>query len=311
MANLYMLVSDMSKYIYKILIFIAIVVILDYSYGLLANSMIRHTVAGEDAMRYRICQESEYDIVILGSSRATRHYDDKMLSDSLHLSVINAGLEGNGIIMMYGLFHLISNRYKPSLIIYDIEPCFDILQYEEDDSNKRYLSGLKYLYDEDGITDIFKSVDRIENIKMKSNFYRYNSSFFSILSCYFSESTQQYGFEPHRGVFDPGKCPLKERKEREIDSLKLHYVEKMIDESKSKGINLCIVASPKFGADQNEILPIVDLCKEKKVQMWNFYTDSLFMNHPEYFNEPMHLNIQGAEIFSKKIELEINLLLEK
>lgn len=34
---------------------------------------------------------------------------------------------------------------------------------------------------------------------------------------------------------------------------------------------------------------------------FDYYADSYFMAHPEYFKEPMHLNGDGAELFTKVV----------
>ena len=75
----------------------------------------------------------------MGSSRCVCHYDDKLLSDSLGINAVNVGNKGNGIILMYGRYHVIPKNHKPKILIYDVEPAFDIIEYEEDDNNRPIL----------------------------------------------------------------------------------------------------------------------------------------------------------------------------
>lgn len=112
--------------------------------------------------------------------RANHHYDPQVIEDSLGLSCYNAGYDGNGIILMYGLYKLITNRYVPKLIIYDVEPLFDFYEYENDNNYTRYLTSLKPYYNQPGIAQIFKDVSREEYYKLYSGLCRYNSNAISL-----------------------------------------------------------------------------------------------------------------------------------
>ena len=69
------------------------------------------------------------------------------------------------------------------------------------------------------------------------------------------------------------------------------------------GLQLYIVASPKYGAMSTSDFDIVKRCCEKYGAIFvdDFYADSMYMNSPELFKEPMHLNTNGAEHFTRTI----------
>lgn len=181
----------------------------------------------------------------MGSSRCVCHYDDQLLSDSLGIDAINMGNKGNGVILMYGRYHLIPMEKKPKILLYDIEPAFDIIEYEEDDNNRRYLSGLKSFYGEPGVKDIFRDVDCTEPVKMNSQLYRYNSKTLVMIGDYIKKGKVNYSFfQPTRRKYVAGK--VVEKPHRENDTLKLKYFEKLIQETKTDGVQLVVVASPKY-----------------------------------------------------------------
>lgn len=69
-------------------------------------------------------------------------------------------------------------RYHPKLIIYDVEPAFDINVYRPDHGNRRYLNMLKPYYKHYGVAGIFKDISLEEWLKVHSGMIRYNSKLF-------------------------------------------------------------------------------------------------------------------------------------
>jgi len=91
-----------------------------------------------------------------------------------------------------------------------------------------------------------------------------------------------------------------------IDVFKLDYVEKLLVLAKSKNVPIVVVASPKYGKKSSrELEPVIDICKKNNIDFWDYYADSKFMQHKDWFVEPMHLNSKGAIFFSKRIVTKI------
>lgn len=298
----------MKKYIFKIFLFFAIVVGVDQVYGFICSYMIEHTQSGDTALTFNIFKKNKYDIMILGSSRCVCHYDDKMMSDTLGVKVINAGTKGNGIIMMYGLYNIIPQENKPKLLVYDVEPAFDVLAYENDDHDKRYLSGLKFFYKEPIIKQIFESIDSKERLKMYSHLYQYNSYFFPLAKDYLlSNNVKTSCYEPsYKKYTKPKNGP---EPHRDDDGQKLYYFEQLIKDTKRDGVHMVVVASPKYNEGSCiELQPIEDLCKRYNVPFLNYYLD---MQDTKWFCNRMHLNYDGSQeytkVFSNRLQKEIKI----
>ena len=87
-----------------------------------------------------------------------------------------------------------------------------------------------------------------------------------------------------------------------IDPFKLNYIERFLLLSKSKDVPVIVMASPKYGmVNSFDIKPVIEICKKHNVPFIDFYSDSVFMQHKEWFREPMHLNKKGARVFSERI----------
>lgn len=295
----------MKKFLYKAALFLILLVIMDFCYGKVMTYMVTHAKGGTTKAIYDVVKKDRYDILIMGSSRAKHHYIPSIISDSLNMSCYNLGQDGNGIILMDGLYKVLSQRYHPKIIIYDVEQAFDIHKYKNDNNCTRYLSALRPYFFEKGIDSIFKSVSLKEYIKQYSALMRYNSTlFYNVKNCFLSDLERNNGYRGLIGKYNGEQNSKKQSSPNsEIDSLKISFLQDFIKTCTRDSIKLYIVASPKYGATSTSDFDIVrNLCKKHNVFFIDdFYADSTYMNTPEWFKEPMHLNAAGAEIFSKQI----------
>lgn len=49
-----------------------------------------------------------------------------------------------------------------------------------------------------------------------------------------------------------------------------------------------------------------EIAEKRGVRFLDYYAEPTFMAHKEWFKEPMHLNSEGARVFSKMIVQEIS-----
>lgn len=269
-------------------------------------SYLMDNVKGGDSWRNNyICKKTNEEVLIFGSSRAFHHYNPQIISDSLKLSCYNCGQDGNGIILNYGRLLLIKKRYQPKVIIYDISTTFD---YSVNDNHK-YLGKLKPYFYEQGIKDIFTSIDKTEKWKMQCSMYKYNSNFSQIISDYFLPFQQvgDNGFRPMKGSFDPMK--IKSNKDSDnnelmYDTLKIDYIHKFI--SLCKNSTLILTYSPMwYNYDRTKLNFIKDICKENNIPFLDYSNNPKYVHNDSLFKDGSHLNEKGANEFTKDIIIEI------
>ena len=294
----------MKLFCFKILILFIILFLLDSAVGRGLSYMVDRPKGGYVSHHKHINDEMTDDIIVFGSSRAIYHYNPKILSDSLNMTCYNCGQDGNGIILNYGEWLMIKKRYSPKMIIMDIMPEYDILVGED---NHKYLGWLRLYYDRDGISEIFDDVDHVEKYKMMSGMYRYNTKFMEIITDYISplKSISSDGFRPVQQEFDSTKVKKKMFKESfEIDQLKLNYLDKFIDTVSPSCLYL--VASPIwYGMDPLKLRPVKDLCDKKGVVFMDFTNSKKYVHNNDYFRDGNHMNLNGANEFTKDLSLEI------
>lgn len=293
----------MKKYIAKILLFFIIVALIDVAFGMGCDYLYKNSKGGDTYKINYAISEGTADVLIMGSSRASHHYNPQILSDSLNMSVYNLGIDGSGVILADGFYRLIAERYKPKYIIYELTPSFDIYQYSGDVNNTRYLSQLKPYYKEECLSGIFEDVNPGEKLKLRSGLYRYNTTFLNLIRFYLrGEESNLRGFAPLVGTM--GNY-LKEGKQSVsvIDPLKMKYLSQFISDCHNEGTELFFVISPKYGATtSNSYNPAKELCIKKGYDVLDLYCE---MQQKKFFNDSYHLNMTGANAFTSLIAHQI------
>lgn len=293
----------MRKYLIKILVFFAIIVVFDSLFGIACHYLNSHSKGGGTKSRYYVSKESTEGILVFGSSRAKHHYVPDILKDRLGMPCYNTGEDGNGIIMCYGFLKMITARYNPKLIIYDVTG-FDIYK----DDNVKYLDLMKPYYDEPGIDSIFWKVNPKSRLMMKSNLYRYNTTCLSLLGNYI-RPMQNYpkGYSALSEIMDY-EPDLPEMEVREVDSLKVSYFEEYIKLVKRKKIELVCCVSPYYKGFMAESFfnPIKQLCERYDVPFLFFGSEPNISIERTLFKDRTHLNDNGARYYTNIIASTID-----
>jgi len=294
-------VFDMKKFLINIAIFFAIVAVVDFSLGKVFHYLQWNVTGGRTGNEYYACKQSNEDILIMGSSRAAHHYDPQMISDSLGMSCFNAGEEGNGIIMQYGRWKMISERYAPKLIIYDIFSLYDA----EINDNMAYVDRLKPYCDDREVKRYVSSVFPLEKFKLFSQMYCYNYKFFEILSDCRITRQKGNGYTPLNGRILKAveERPIIKREELESDEVKVAYLMKLIHEAAEKGTKIVFVISPSWHGGhykKSAYTDINNLAEKYSIPLYSFI-DSPICDNPDYFKDSSHLNSKGASIFTSQL----------
>ena len=305
----------MKKFIIQVVIFFALVFVIDRVVGFTFSYMTKHSKGEQSGRHYYIADKTHEDILIFGSSRAVHHYNPQILSDSLGMSCYNCGLDGYGIILYYGWWQMIKERYRPKVIIYDVTKNFDLVVGED---NHKYLGCLKEFYDRPNIANIFDDVDKNEKYKMMCQMYRYNSRFHRITADYFGPSKRKKtnGFRPMKGELDTMRVKKKDddvkskKKKPDFDQFKIDYFNKLIDET--NGVKLIFVVSPIWYGLDNEVLsPIRDICQKRNIPFLDYSNDPKYVGCDKFFKDGAHLNARGADEFSRDLLHKLRPLIMK
>lgn len=295
----------MKKFILKIILFLSFAIIIDLLFGILCENLINSSKGGDTAKYRYISKECNDKILIMGSSRCSRHYIPSIFMDSLNLSCYNCGIEGNGIITMYGLLNVILEYNTPEIIVYDIYSGFDL----QKDDNIKHLGKLKRFYYNKEIKAVFEKVDKKETCKMLSSMYQYNSTLLQLISDNITPKAENNnGYKALIGSMDY-EPKHNDVKTIEYDSLKLDFIEQFILKCIGKTQLIFTISPNYFPSNDERYEPVRELCSKYNIPLLEHNNDTLFIKQKKYFKDPVHLNNEGAEIYTRIIIQQIHNLL--
>ena len=303
-----MVASDMKKFIINILIFFGIVAVVDFGAGKIFRYLQSHA-GGRTGAEWYACKESNEEVIIMGSSRASHHYVPQIITDSLGLSCFNAGQDGNGIILQYGRWKMISERYTPKAVIYDITSVFDMCLND----NMTYMDRLKPFSDNNSIKEYISELFPLERFKLLSQMYCFNYKFIEMsFDCLGQrKSDNPSGYLPEYGHIreEVIEKAIEKKDSRAVDTIKLHCLEKLIKEVKSKGTKIYFVISPywKGGGESLSAYSSIKELTDKYNVPFIEYISSEICDNPDYFEDSMHLNDNGATEFTKQLVDKIHI----
>lgn len=306
-----MLISDMRNLIFKILLFLGIIIGTDKLFGMVMDSVLTTTEKGDWGKNNYFFNELKSDIVILGSSRAIHHYNPMIFSDTLGMSCYNCGEDGMGIFLMFARYKAISQRCCPKIVIYEVLPGFDILSEKD---NLKYLKFLRPYIDVEFVDSIVNSISPLESWKLLSDAYRYNSCFVDIIAQRISgdpRKAKDYSYAPEDKLLEYEEIRKKDTIVI-VDSLKLAYLEELVKCCIKSGTKLFFTASPTYKPDSDiSFAPLKKLSEDNNIPFINYYCDTMYCNNAAFFADATHLNRNGAEKFSSMIASQIRKMVSK
>lgn len=300
----------MKKFIILIFALFAILAGIDIATGLVFDKLTLSAKRGYTGRNEFIADKLHDPVLVFGSSRSVHHYDPQVLADSLGVPCYNCGQDGMGIITFYGRFKLLTARYTPRLIIYDVTTDFDLRRND----NVTYLTWLKPYYNRPSIDSIFWHVEPTERIKMLSNMFRYNGKALQIITDnkpgYNNDDTLK-GFVPLDGIMTYDKEEDATKTQVDFDSVKLYYLSRLIKDCSAKGIRLVFAISPLYNSLAQPDAYLADfltLARKQNVPVINHYYDTRFATNKNLFQDTYHMNRSGAEIYTSILAHEIKQL---
>lgn len=296
------------NFLYKILIFLLIVFIFDFSIGSLLRYYYFKQTSGFYYRTTYSLEKTKADVLIFGSSKANHQFYPDVFEKRLNLSYYNAGRDGSSIFYHYALLQSILQRYSPKIIILEMTREFDKKQISYD----RITMLLPYYEGYPAMRPIIEMKSRFEKLKLISKIYPYNSLLFSIISgnSEFNRvrNSDIQGYVPLTREWNEPIQHMSVPFRDQIDSTKIKIFESFVKDCTKSGVKLYIVASPNYYVmdyvDKSNLIAM-QIARKHNVRFYNYSNDSLFLANPSYFADNMHLNNKGAIVFSNMLLDEI------
>lgn len=250
------------------------------------------------------------DIAILGASRASHHYIPSIIEKELGMSCYNYGMDGLNIFNHYVVAnHLVNSKInRPRVIVLEVAyiDLEDIPGYNGEKMNNLYPI---YLIDKDVRAIINQEDKRLGFVLRWINCLRFNSRILTAFRNLISHPTDvgQQGYIPLNGEWKEERT-ISDKQGTSIYPNKEEYLIKLIDFCSEAGVTLLLFNSPDYSFYPSPpvwLNRLKTICQEKTVPFYDYSHDSLFMAHKEWFNEPFHLNDNGAKEYTTIIVNDI------
>ncbi len=286
------------KFIFKSLIVLVIVVIIDFATGFLYDKILAN-LPNKDTYTsnmYHSLFSNKADILVLGPSSARHHYNTKILKDSFHLDVYNAGFDGTDIAVADYVLKSYIDRYPPKIVLVDI----GISQLDGKWLNRTSEANMFYGKNEFLTAYYNEKLSFVDRIKLKSSLYRYNSTLDKLIALYVSSDNTSFGYAPLTGS-------VKDLKRSYINDIfivnedELHHLSNIVDDCAANNIKLYFILSPREKICLSFEKWIENFAKEKGICFINENINPYYDNHYELFRDDNHLNGEGADYFTNRI----------
>jgi len=295
----------------KIVVFIFIVVITDKGLGHILSKLYFNQNEGEIHTLNYVLSECNADVLIFGNSRAQHHYDSRIIKAALNMSCYNAGEDGgHSIIFPYAQIKIITERYSPKIIILEFSGVNDF-----PGAYDRLSILLPYYKKYPEIRPLIRLRNRFERIKLMSSIYPFNSNVIDIIRFHTNIPEDFDGYIPLKKILDidllkpePEIVRQSEIRTLVADTNMVNALENIIRLCKSKNISLFIITSPNFHTVNDKQSPLspaaeraLDIIHRNQVNYLDFSFNPVFVGHSEWFADKVHLNEEGAKIFSNMV----------
>jgi hypothetical protein len=283
-------------------VFTVIVILMDAASGAVLERLYFQQDSGAYADCTTILEQVRDPIVVLGSSRALHHYVPGILRDSLGASCWNSGQDGQGLLFAEAALELSFARYRPQLVLLDMNP----RELERDgQSYDRMSELLPYLRRHPELQRYADLRSRFERIKCWSRVYPFNSMLLSILwhSARRAEHpSDARGYLPLQGHSPAPRLDEPEGRDPAgpIDPIKLRALAHIAAMARAHDCRVIAIVSPIARSDRARTsrTRLAALVQEAGLPFWDDAEDPTIVNNTNYFYDHAHLNEVGARKFT-------------
>ena len=248
------------------------------------------------------------DIVLMGASRCHHHYVPSIISDSVGMSVYNAGVgSADNIYSHYILLCHILEHHTPKAVCLEVMPTDWCSQSDDFSATALFapLFGRSRMAD-----SVYRLSDRYWRYKV-SYLYRYNakapSNLWGLLL-----NRQKGGDNGYIPLPEPSRLPTEIASELPVcqtDSQKVTYLHRFISLCRQHRIRLIFTVSPKFTkVDSCYYAPLKSLANEQDIPFLDYHTQGLYLDCPGYFKDVSHLCDKVARHFSSVFSVDFKQL---
>lgn len=303
----------------KLFAYIIIFVAMLYGYRYVLHEGIRKNEKGIfNKLNEAFIQQTSYDVIFLGSSRAEMHYNPKVFDSITRLSSFNLGISGASPKVSFAVLKAYCNKHPlPKYIVLNLD--YYALKHDSDViyDFPRFFPYLTNSY-------LRAQLNQIDN--------RFNSFYYNpIHSLPYEQlsylSASLHGWLGIEGRYD-SLC-FKGYQTAETNALfrkteddkksfafihlkNRHYIDSICAYAKNNQIKLVLATSPIIHGSHKTINRNAVISQLKHIaaihhiDYWDYSADSNYLKKPQLFIDEYHINRIGSELFTKQFSVDFN-----
>lgn len=248
-----------------------------------------------------IFNKEQSDILILGASRASRHYNCQMFIDSLGKTCFNAGHDGQPIYNQYlDLLKSIENG-KVETVFLDISSA----QLSDKWIKERMLPLVPYYWKNDSVRSIIDNVsDRTipPHVLYCSSLIQYNSLWHKLPQLIKPRSHNAiHGYMPLPYNGEEFHYTQRLKDDLAPNDKAIDYLSRIVETCEVNNISLYLIVSPSLNDFSPFISFMSEWCAKNNVSLLDYSIYPPCFNDPYLWKDKSHMNCKGADIFTAEL----------
>lgn len=304
----------MKKFLVKLLLFLSPIFLLGYFFDVWISTNLKKstTFAQEEYSTWNDIygENINSDLLIFGSSRAWKHIDPTMISDSLGITAYNLGIDGHNFWLQNLRYReLLKNNKRPKLIVFSLD-YYTLKKNKELYNFEQFLPYMLWNQEVKEATICYTGFSAKDYEIPLLRYYGKYPTIIAAASYSGNAVTRVKGYHSRDQVwnsdFDNAKSSMKSL-EIKLDKPTIVLFENFLKECKANNIKLIFVYTPeyiegqKFVSNRPQIMELYkNYSEEYQIPFYDFSNDSISYQK-KYFYNASHLNKVGSQLFTKKL----------
>ncbi len=240
------------------------------------------------------------DVFILGSSIALNSLMPSVLEDSIGVTCFNGAANGQTLPFFESMMECVLKRHKPKMFILGLSP----REFAGSGVGGRYNFLIPYYGNGYSMIDsCLEARDKYEPYLLKSSLYRYNTIWWRILLYHFITPGEpgEKGFVA-KGIPYVFPTLYKMEASDSITEQRKREFLSMAERCRQNGVRLVVYFPPQYYLTDRKsatIRFVEKYCGEHGILFYDDSDDEDFLNHKEWFYDNVHLNKDGAVVYSR------------
>lgn len=295
----------------KALKFGLLFLVVDLIVGFAAQQLYLTQETGKYARITKTIEGNSSDILVLGSSHASRHFVPKILEADLQQSCYNAGVLGQGLVFQVALTKIILEKYTPKLIILSIDRDF---LYNNPEAYDRLSDLHPYYWQNRAILKpILGKESAWIDFKLLFKAYQMNSTLVHAFRYLIAPQEDYKGYSPLNNKLSiPEKLQDEIVVVKDIYGIDAYFEESFsvfIVEAKTRNIPLLLVTSPNLEKTDytldRSFNKMKAIAESAEIPVIDFSNHTSFVHQYQLYHDDTHLNDEGATLFSNLLVPQI------